>query len=247
VTEASVEIRGLEWIAATDCDEPDENGAIYCHVTDGTPRFQWSDLLTGGTTLTPKTDGRVRVKAMGTYQGQPVVRPRVSIVVKIGWPVRGVKSLPPQWRTAIVEAIYLILGHEKLHVDNFLTHLPEVASAILSPDIYEYAILPGEDAKQKLNRVAHQMVTHKINKILFDEEESHCEKLNCIYDGKGPDCEPLQGQERRKLQIGSWEIGGPDGIADAQMFVDEGSHYPGPVSPLDFNYPTKFSFVWREQ
>lgn len=256
LTDTKIDLSHLHWSAHLECETPSRvMPTRTCYVTDGTPRFELVDLITGGPEYKPESDPFHQGAVATTnyfYRGKPVVRPKVKVRVFIGWPTVGIASLPLEWRKPILDSIYLILGHEKLHVDNFMAHLPRVASALLHPNVTSFELLPGEDPQVKFNEVARAAAVEALNRELFDPTYSGCKRMNCEYDGKGPNCAEVAATDHERRVAATWNAPHPmteEGFGELKlkMFVDNGAHYPGPKSPVDFKLPQPFEFRWAQQ
>lgn len=256
LTQTEINLNGVRWTAGLDCEIPTSpEAARRCYVTDGTARFEWYHVITGGPEekvgdANPLSEGITAVTD-GYFKGLPVARPRVTVRVQVGWPSIGLQNLPEEWRRPVMESIYLILGHEKLHVDNFIEHLPLVTEAILHPPLTEFEVLPGEDPLEKLNEVARATALEHINQVLYDPKYSNCKRMNCVFDGKGPECENGHLDHLDRTLAASWSAPmewNPKGWEEQhlKMLIDRGSQFPGQKAPQDFLYPRPFEFRWSK-
>lgn len=257
LTETLVDLSSMHWSARLECERKPANTARRCFVmSEDSEDFELVDIITGLITGTdqPAREPRPAVSASTSmfFRGKAVVKPSAQVRVLVGWPTIGVQNLPVEWRKPITEAIFMILGHEKLHVDNFLQHLPQVAEIVLHPPVTSFEVLPGEEPFEKLDVAARAAAVQQINKMLYDPQYSDCKRMNCIYDGKGSDCSK-ESEHLPKRLAAQWEAPqewNPDGWDSLKlgMFIDQGSHYPGLKSPGDFKAPNKqFEFRWTQQ
>ncbi len=254
LTETLVDLSTMHWSARLECERKPENVAKRCFVVNDSSSFDLVDLITGGSdqeSEDPHYNG-ISASTSTFYQGKAVVKPHAQVRVSVGWPAVGVQNLPTEWKKPITEAIFLILGHEKLHVDAFLQHLPKIAEIVLHPPLTSFEVLPGEEPFEKLDVEARAAAIQQINKMLYDPQYSDCKRLNCSYDGKGSDCSKESEHQPKRLAA-QWEAPpewNPDGWESLKlgMFIDQDSQYPGLKTPDDFTARDKrFDFRWTEQ
>lgn len=257
LTETLIDLNAIHWSARLQCEKKRENIKRRCFVVnEDTEDFEIVDVITGLITgIDPpekKTQPPVSAFTSMFYNGKSVVQPHAQVRVLVGWPTLGVQNLPSEWRRPITEAIYMVLGHEKLHVDNFLRHLPQIAEIVLHPTVNSFDVLPGEEPFEKLDEAARAAAIQQINKMLYDPQYSDCKRMNCIYDGKGSDCSK-ESEHLPKRLAAEWQAP-PEWNADGWdslklgMFIDQEAHYPGLKTPEDFRGLDKpFEFRWSQQ
>lgn len=259
LTETMVDLSSVHWSARISCEKKPANQPRNCYIVNpNEENFEIvdliKDLITGGPENKPSEELFEHGLSASTsmfYKGKGVVRPRAQVRVFVGWPTIGLQNIPVEWKKPITEAIFMILGHEKLHVDNFIRHLPEIAEIVLHPPVTSFEVLPGEDPFEKLDVAARAAAVQQINKKLYDPDYSDCKRMNCIYDGKGPDCKGSAEHTEQRLAA-EWETPqewNPKGwdVMKLGMFIDKNAQYPGLKSPNDFKIPKRFDFRWSQE